>query len=107
MRAVKAAAAILVDKAKYTADTIKAIEKYEAMLNQAIASGTAGDVTRCAQYLQKAVEDAELKAANPMTVKAKTVKAKAKKKLNIKDLIVMFTKHVICKLQSHMVIGSI
>lgn len=81
--AIEAAAAVLSDKANYTADSVKAIEEAKAMLNQAIASGSAADVTRCAQALQKAVDAAAKKEANPMTAKAKTVKAKAKKTTKI------------------------
>jgi hypothetical protein len=81
---VEAAAKVISDKAKYTDASVKAIEEAKAMLNQAIAAGDAADVTRCAQALQAAVDNAALKKANPMTVKAKTVKAKANKKTTIK-----------------------
>jgi hypothetical protein len=82
--AVKAAAQVLSDKAKYTDDSVDAIKEAKSMLNQAIAAGTAGDVTRCAELLQKAVDNAALKAANTMVAAGKTVKAKASKKTTIK-----------------------
>jgi hypothetical protein len=78
--AIEAAADIIANKAKYTTASMKAIDEARAMLNQAIAAGSAADVTRCAQILQKAVDEAAQKKANPIKAKNKTVKAKAAKK---------------------------
>ena len=82
--ALEAAAPIVGNSAKYTADSVKAINDAIEQLNRAIASGTASDVTRMAEALKAATAKAELKAANTMTVKAKTVKASSKKKMTFK-----------------------
>jgi hypothetical protein len=76
---IEAAAAITGNASKYTADSVKAVEEAKTNLNTAMATGTAADVTRMAAELQKAVDNAQLKAANTMTAKGKTITAKKNK----------------------------
>jgi hypothetical protein len=73
---IEAAANILAESDVYTADSVAAIEEAKANLNSAIAAGTSTDVKNMAAELQKAVDGAQLKAANTMTASGKTITAK-------------------------------
>ena len=82
--AIASASDVLEAKSKYTADSIAAIQQARQNLETAKTVGDVAAIKRATEALNQAVAAAQKKAANTMTVKAKTVKAKANKATTIK-----------------------